>query len=40
LTRAACTLKRRVHELQHGALAEGMRDGVAAPALFEKQPFE
>jgi aminoglycoside phosphotransferase len=40
LPRAACPLKRRLHEFQHGALAERMRDGFAAPAFFQKQPFE
>lgn len=40
LPRAACTLKRRIHERQHSALAERMRGGFAAPAFFQKQPFE
>jgi hypothetical protein len=39
LSRAAYTLKRRVHELQHGAPAKGVWDGFAAPAFFDKQPF-
>src|SRR4030095_11553508 len=30
----------RVHELQHGALAEGVRDDLRAPALLEKEPLE
>src|SRR4029453_14577215 len=31
---------RRVHELQYGALAEGVRDDLGAPALLEKEPLE
>ena len=28
----------RVHELQHGALPEGVRDDLRATALLEKKP--
>jgi hypothetical protein len=31
---------RGVHELQHGALTEGMRDDLGSPALLEKEPLE
>ena len=30
----------RVHELQHGTLAEGVRDDLGATALFEEEPLE
>src|SRR2546426_2876612 len=30
----------RVHELQHGALSEGVRDDLRAPALLKKEPLE
>jgi hypothetical protein len=31
---------RREHELEHGALAEGMRDDLGAPPRFAEQPLE
>jgi hypothetical protein len=30
----------RVQELQHGALAEGVRDDLGAASLFEEQPLQ
>src|SRR5207245_10535229 len=30
----------RIHELQHGALPESVRDDLRAPALLEKEPLE
>ena len=31
---------RGVHQLQHGALPERMRDDLRAPSLFEEEPLE
>src|SRR5438477_7633663 len=30
----------RIHELQHGALPEGVRDDLRAPALLQEEPLE
>jgi hypothetical protein len=30
----------RIHQLEHGALAEGMRDHLGPPALLAEQPLE
>jgi hypothetical protein len=31
---------RRVHQLEHRALAEGVRDDLGGPALFQEEPLE